>query len=169
MNKEQMKFVVPEGFELKIIDEDILNPDKQWEGWYPDGTTVGEIHYGEWSVAIDGCGEMEVRKTNPDGDGWKGNCANSISDLARMEIYCDSDFWKYELEHEANPWFGLGDVCKNGEKNQNLVLQGWEWYLPDDQRGEFETNFDSAIQCAVDLLKENKRLDDNGESKYAKR
>jgi hypothetical protein len=169
MTKEQMKFVVPEGFELKIIDEDILNPDLQWEGWYPEGSVVGEIHYGEWSVGISSCGDREVHKVEPDGDGWKGNRANSITDLARMGIESDEDLPEGddddEYEHIDNPWFDLGFLHKNGEKNEKYFMEaGNEWCLPDDLRGDFETPFHAAIECAVGLLKENKRLEEEAKN-----
>ena len=160
MNKEQMKFVVPEGFELKIIDEDILNPDLQSSFWYPEGTTIAEVHYGEWSVNINGVGELLVRKIEPDGDGWKGNSANSISDLARMGIYSDKDL-DDTIEFEFSGWLDLSFLYKNGEKNEKYFGEaGYEWPIPNDISGDYETEFHASIECAVRLLKENKRLEE---------
>ena len=152
MTKEQMKFVVPEGFELKIIDEDILNPDKQWEGWY-DGA-LAEIFYGDWSVEISVDGELIVFNTENDDE------ANNCKDLNRMAIFTDKDFSNEDFTIESNPWFDLGFLKKNGERCEKYFSEaGKEWPLPMDY-WEADNQFLCAIECAVGLLKENKRLEE---------
>jgi len=62
---EQMKFQVPDGFELEILDSDALNPERQDPEWYrfdESNLVVARVKRGDQVASIEAVGEMRYER-----------------------------------------------------------------------------------------------------------
>jgi hypothetical protein len=138
-----MKFDLPEGYEIEILDSDATNPYKQEAEWYrfnPNSDRVIVIKNGDIVATIEATGDMDIRQKNS--SNWVRYSDDLIdfgitNDKQLMACYDSED---YEVVN--NPWF--------------------EVWIGDDYSEPCFGLMEEAVPMAVFMIEEKRKENNNG-------
>ena len=106
MNTKTMKYELPQGVELEVVDYDIEREDRQDSAFYTDNdiSLIARLTYGGREYGIYCVGEMRIN--------YKDRVIRYSSDLKEAGIENDTDLSKVEAEGGEwinNSWFEVED------------------------------------------------------------
>lgn len=138
MTETQMKFQVPDGFEIEILDSDALNPERQDPEWYrfdESNLVVARVKRGDQVASIEAVGEMRYER----GEKVARYCDQledvGITDAASLAA---AGMAGSEIEIWNNPWF-----------------QVW---IDNERFSEPEFDLGCCVATAVEMIKQEEKI-----------